>query len=85
MSIITPQEYNMNIHQIPDIENNMLEVMKKKLQVYDERLVKVEKKIWDNFKDENKCVKCVSDWFIILESVGLWTIVILLWKKVGLP
>jgi len=44
MSIITPQEYNMNIHQIPDIENNILEVMKKKLQVYDERLIKVEKK-----------------------------------------
>ena len=75
----------MNIHHIPDIENNILEVMKKNLQVYDERLVKVEKKIWDNFKDENKCVKCVSDLFIILESVSLWTLVILLWKKVFIP
>ena len=38
------------MHQKSDIENNMLEVMKKNLKVYDERLVKIEEK----FKNENK-------------------------------
>ena len=42
MNMITPQEYTRNImHQKSDIENNMLEVMKKNLKVYDERLVKI--------------------------------------------
>ena len=81
--MITPQEYTRNVmHQKSDIENNMLEVMKKKLKVYDERLVRMEEKIWNNPKCENKCFTCVSDWFKFLEAVCLWTMVILLWKKV---
>ena len=76
MNMITPREYTMNImHKIPDIENNML-------KVYDERLVKLEEIIWEKFKYENKYFKCVSDWFKFSEAVCLWTMVILLWKKV---
>ena len=77
--MITPQEYTRNImHQTSDIENNMLEVMKKNLKVYDERLVKVE----DKLKDKFGCISCISDCFKLLEAVCLWTMVILLWKKV---
>ena len=73
----------MNVmHQKPDIENNMYEVMIHKLKLYDERLVRLEAKIRDKFKNENKCFMCVSDLFKILEAVGLWTMVILLWRKV---
>lgn len=55
MSIITPREHTMNImHQTPDIENNILEVMKNKLKIYDQRLVQVEEKIWEKGKYENK-------------------------------
>lgn len=69
MNMITPQEYTMNVmHQISDIENNMLEVLKHKLKVYDERLVRMEEKILD----KNKYFTCVSDWFKILEAVCLW-------------
>ena len=83
MNMITPQEYTTSImHQViplkPDIENNMLEVMIHKLKFYDERLVRLEEKI----RDKNKCFTCLSDWFQILETVSLWTMVILLWKKV---
>lgn len=83
MNMITPQEYTINdMHQViplkPDIENNMLEVMKHKLMLYDERLVRMEEKI----RDKNKCFTCLSDWFKFLEAVCLWTMVILLWKKV---
>jgi hypothetical protein len=85
--MITPQEYSRNdMHQViplkPDIENNMLEVMKHKLMLYDERLVRMEEKIRDKTKCENKCFTCLSDWFKFLEAVCLWTMVILLWKKV---
>ena len=81
--MITPQEYTINnMHQViplkPDIENNMLEVMKHKLMLYDERLVRMEEKI----RDKNKCFTCLSDLFKIAEAVLLWTMVILLWKKV---
>ena len=77
--MITPQEYTRNImHQTSDIENNMLEVMKHKLMLYDERLVRMEEKI----RDKNKCFTCVSDLFNLLVTVSLWTMVILLWKKV---
>ena len=79
MNMITPQEYTRNImHQKSDIENNMLEVMKKNLKVYDERLVKIEEK----FKNETKCCTFVSDLLKFSEAVCLWTMVILLWKKV---
>ena len=83
MNMITPQEYTRNnMHQViplkPDIENNMLEVMKHKLMLYDERLVRMEEKI----RDKNKCFTCVSDLFNLLVTVSLWTMVILLWKKV---
>ena len=83
MNMITPQEYTINnMHQViplkPDIENNLLEVMKHKLMLYDERLVRMEEKI----RDKNKCFTCLSDLFKLLEAVCLWTMVILLWKKV---
>ena len=83
MSMITPQEYTMNVmHQKPDIENNMYGVMIHKLKLYDERLVRLEEKIQDKFKYDNTCFGCVSNLFQILEAVGLWTMVILLWRKV---
>ena len=97
MSIITPQESTMNImHQIPDIETgifygekhpnneerklfNMLEVMKNKLNVLNERLVKVESELFDKLIKETKCV---SDCCKLLETVCLWTLVIMLSIKV---
>ena len=76
-------EYTMNVmHQKSDIENNILEVMKTKLKVYDERLVKLEDIILDKFINENKFCTFVSDFIKFLEAVCLWTMVILLWKKV---
>lgn len=81
--MIAPTEYTSNImHQIPDIENNKFEVMKHKLNVYDERLVRLEERIREKFKYDNKCFTCLSDLFKIAEAVCLWTMVILLWKKV---
>jgi len=67
-----------NFLQIPDIENNVLEVMKKKLKVYDERLVKLEDKIFD----KGNCIYCLSDWCKFAEVVCLWTLVIMLSIKV---
>ena len=79
MNMITPQEYTRNIvHQIPDIENNILEVMKTKLKVYDERLVKIEDKVFEKFG----MGRCVSDCCKLMETVCLWTLVILLSIKV---
>jgi len=76
MSIITPQEYTMNVmHKISDIENNILVDMKNKCKNYDERLVKLEDKIFDKFS-------CVSDCCKLLEVVCLWTLVIMLSVKV---
>ena len=77
--MITPQEYTRNImHQKSDIENNMLEVMKKNLKVYDERLVKIE----DKLEDKIDCMSCISDCCKLLEAVCLWTLVIMLSIKV---
>ena len=77
--MITPQEYTRNImHQTSDIENNMLEVMKKNLKVYDERLVKLE----DKLKDKIGCLSCITDCCNLLETVCLWTLVIMLSIKV---
>jgi len=76
MSIITPQEYTMNVmHQKSDIENNILVHMKSKLKIYDERLVKLEDKIFDKFS-------CISDCCKVVEVVCLWTLVIMLSVKV---
>jgi len=79
MNMITPQEYTMNnMHQIPDIENNILEVMKTKLKVYDERLVKLEDKVFEKLGMGS----CVSDCCKLMETVCLWTLVIMLSLKV---
>jgi hypothetical protein len=80
MSIITPYEYTTNImmHQKHDIENNYYELLKKKLHVHDQRIIKLENKI------ENK-IGCMSGIFTCvtcLENVCLWTLVILLSIKV---
>jgi hypothetical protein len=58
--------------------SNILEVMKKKLKVYDERLVKLEDKIFD----KGNCIYCLSDWCKFAEVVCLWTLVIMLSIKV---
>ena len=80
--MITPQEYTRNImHQIPDIENNILGVqenMKNKFKNYDERLAKLEDKVFEKFG----CVICISDCCKLLETVCLWTLVIMLSIKV---
>jgi len=57
---------------------NMLEVMKNKLNVFNERLVKVEAELWDKLIKENKCVIWISDCCKLMETVCLWTLVILL-------
>jgi hypothetical protein len=79
MNIITPVEYTMNtmhtMHNIPDIENNMYEVLKNRLKVYDGRLVKLEDKI-------NEKYNCVTDCCRFLEGVCMWTLVIMLSIKV---
>ena len=53
----------------------MLEVMKNKLKVHDRRLIKIEDKLCVK---ENKCVICISDCCKLVETVCLWTLVILL-------
>ena len=72
-----PQEYTTNImHQIPDIENNNnYELLKNKLNVHDKRIVKLEDKLEDKFG-------CISSCCNFLETVCLWTLVILLSIKV---
>ena len=57
---------------------NMLEVMKNKLNVFNERLLKVEAELWDKLINENKCVICVHDCCKLAETVCLWTLVIML-------
>ena len=77
--MITPQEYTMNgMHrqQISDIENNMGEVIKKKLHDYEVRLVKLE----DKCKETS--MKCVFECCNCLEAVCLWVVVIMLSIKV---
>ena len=78
-----PQEFTTNImHQIPDIENNNYELLKNnyellknKLNVHDKRIVKLEDKLEDKFG-------CISSCCNFLETVCLWTLVILLSIKV---
>jgi hypothetical protein len=73
--ITPPVEYTMNVmHQKPDIENNIV-VMKHKLKVYGERLVKIEEKVFDKYSYVSDFCKCV-------EVICLWTLVILLSVKV---
>lgn len=79
MSIITPQEYTTNVmHQKPDIENNNYELLKHRLRLYDERIVKLE----DKLEDKVGCMSCISCCVRLLEGVCLWTLVILLSLKV---
>ena len=79
MNIITPEYYTTSImHQIPDIENNKYEIINNKLKDYDERLKKIE----DKFNDKFNCASCIFDFIRLLEGVCLWTLVILLCKKV---
>ena len=77
--MITPQEYTRNImHQKSDIENNNYELLKNKLNVHDKRLVKLE----DKLEDKIDCMSCISDCCKLLETVCLWTLVIMLSIKV---
>ena len=77
--MITPQEYTSNImHQKSDIENNNYELLKNKLNVHDKRLVKLE----DKLEDKIDCMSCISDCCKLLETVCLWTLVIMLSIKV---
>lgn len=77
MNIITPREYTKSVmHQIPDIENNMYEVIKNKLKIYDERLVKLEDQTED--KIGNRLTECCR----FCEGLCLWILVINLCIKV---
>ena len=61
---------------------NILEVMENKLKVHDRRLIKIEDQLCEKLLKENKCVICISDCCKLVETVCLWTLVILLSIKV---
>ena len=58
----------------------MYEVMKKKINNCDERLLKLEKKFEDMFGIS--CGNCLSGTARLAEGVLMWTMIGLLWAKV---